>query len=142
MMKQGKDRAIRKQQQTNMRYILTEVINTPEGINRSFDTEELTAIWKTEQWKSLKINRKKGKKKIKIKEENLQDFQYSIKHHKIYISWPRRRETEKQEESIFEDMIAEKFPNLRQETGIQARKYRVQNRINPKWTTPRHIVMK
>ena len=41
--------------------------------------------------------------------------------------------------NIFEDIIAENFPNLEKETDIQVQEaQRVPQRINPKRTTPRH----
>ena len=56
---------------------------------------------------------------------------------------PWRREREKGAENIFEDIIAENFPNLGKETGFQVQEaQRVLNRINPKRTTPRQIVIK
>ena len=38
--------------------------------------------------------------------------------------------------------MAEKFPNLRKETDIEIQEARVQNKMNPKRATLRHIVIK
>ena len=79
-----------------MRYIITEIKNTPEGINRLCDTEEWTCNLEDRVVEIIEDKQEKGKKKkMKIKEENLQDFQYNIKHIKIHILWCRRRETER-----------------------------------------------
>ena len=47
------------------------------------------------------------------------------------------------EEELFEDIIAEKFPNLRNETYIQVQKaQKAPSKINPKWTTSKYTVIK
>ena len=81
---------------------------------------------------------------IKRNEDNLRDLWHNIKCTNIHIiGVPEGEEREKGEENIFEDIIAENFPNLGKETEIQAQKaQRAPNRINPKKTTPRHIVIK
>ena len=38
--------------------------------------------------------------------------------------------------------MKENFPNLAKERDIQARKHRVPNKLDPKRTTPRHIIIK
>ena len=63
----------------------------------------------------------------------------------FFLKWastnPQRRE--KSVEDIFEDIIAENFPNLRKETDIQVQEaQRIPNTINPKRTTPWQIVIK
>ena len=51
-------------------------------------------------------------------------------------------EEEKETENIFEKIIQENFPNLVKETDIQPRKHRVSNKLDPKRTTPRNIIIK
>ena len=52
-------------------------------------------------------------------------------------------EIEKRAENTFEDIIVENFPNLGKEIDTQVQEaQRVPDRINPKRTTPRHIVIK
>ena len=54
-----------------------------------------------------------------------------------------KEEREKGKENIFEDIIAENFPNLEKETDIQIQEAQtVTNRINPKIATPKYIVIK
>ena len=95
-----------------MRYIITEIKNTPEGINRLCDTEEWTCNLEDRVVEIIEDKQEKGKKKkkMKIKEENLQDFQYKSSTLRFIFCGA---EEEKQKESIFEEMIAETFPNLR-----------------------------
>ena len=54
---------------------------------------------------------------------------------------PRRRERERTE-NLFEEIIAENFPNLGNETGMQVQEaQRVPNK-NSKRSMPRHIIIK
>ena len=56
---------------------------------------------------------------------------------------PRRREREKCADNLFEDIIVKKFPNLGKEIDIQVQEVqKVPNKMNPKWSTPRHIIIK
>jgi len=49
--------------QTEMKNTLTAMKNTLEGINsRLNDAKEQIMSWKTEQWKSLPLNRKRSEK--------------------------------------------------------------------------------
>ena len=55
----------------------------------------------------------------------------------------REREREKGIESIFEEVIAENFPNLGKEKVFQAMEvHRCPNTRDPRKTTPRHIIIK
>ena len=53
-------------------------------------------------------------------------------------------EEEKQEtENLFEKIMKENFPNLAKEIDIQVQEaQRVPNKLDPKRTTPRHIIIK
>ena len=74
--------------------------------------------WKTKQWKSLPLDRKK---RMKRNVYSLRDLWDNVKYTNIHIiGVPEGEEREKGPEKIFEDMVAEKFPNLRKETVIQA----------------------
>ena len=55
-----------------------------------------------------------------------------------------RREDEEQEiENLFETIMKEKFPNLAKEIDIQVQEaQRIPNKLDPKRTTPRHIIIK
>ena len=55
---------------------------------------------------------------------------------------PRRRR-ERGIENIFEEIMAENFPNLKKETNTQTQEaQRVPNQINPNRSTPRHNIIK
>ena len=62
----------------------------------------------------------KTKKKIKRHEESLRQLWNNIMQTNIHIARiPEREEREEDSESIFEDIIAENFPNSGKETDIQ-----------------------
>ena len=63
--------------------------------------------------------------------------------HSNYRGPTRRREKKKGTEKIFEEIIAENFPNMRKEIVNQVQEaQRVPYRINPRRNTPRHILIK
>ena len=56
---------------------------------------------------------------------------------------PEGKEREKGPEKIFEEIIAESFPNMGKEIVNQVQEaQRVPGRINPRRNTPRHTVIK
>ena len=63
--------------------------------------------------------------------------------HAHYRGLRRRREREKGPEKIFEEIIAENFPNVGKEIVNQVQEaQRDPGRINSRRNTPRHIVIK
>ena len=69
---------------------------------------------------------------------------YKIKYTNIYIiEVPEGEEREKGLDKIFEEIIAEKFPNMGKEIVNQVQEVQgPSGRINPRRNTPRHIVIK
>ena len=56
---------------------------------------------------------------------------------------PEEEEEEQEIENLFEKIVKENFPNLVKEIDIQVQEaQRVQNKLDPKRTTPRHIIIK
>ena len=54
-----------------------------------------------------------------------------------------RRDREKGIKNVFEEIMAENFPNIKKETDIQVQEaQRVPNKINPTRPTPKHIILK
>ena len=94
--------------------------NTLEGINSRINEAEeqledrMVEITATEQNKEKRINRK---------DDSLRNFWENIKHTTIrIIGVPEGEEREKEPEKIFEEIIAEKFPNMGKETVTQVQK--------------------
>ena len=71
-----------KNNQTKLKNTITEMKNTLEGINsRLNEAEEQIGELKTEQWKSLPLNRKR----MKRNEDSLRDLWDNIKHANIRV---------------------------------------------------------
>ena len=67
-----------------------------------------SVTWKIEQWRPLKMNRKKNLKN----EDSLRNLSDNIKHKIHMIGVPEREEREKETENIFENITAENVSNL------------------------------
>ena len=81
---------------------------------------------------------------MKRNEDSIRDIWDIIKHTNIcIIEVPEGRGREKASEKIFEEIIAENFPNMGKEIVNQVLEaQRDPGRINPRRNTPRHIVIK
>ena len=63
--------------------------------------------------------------------------------HLYYRGARRRKEREKETEKIFQEIIAENFPNMGKESLTQIQEtQRVPYKINPRRNKPRHILIK
>jgi len=63
--------------------------------------------------------------------------------HSNYRNTRRRRQKKKSREQILEEIIIKNFPKMGKEIATQVQEIqRVQNRINPRQNTPRHILIK
>ena len=64
-------------------------------------------------------------------------------HQHLNYRGPRRRRERKEYEKIFEEIVAENFPNMEKEIANQLQEaQRVPYRINPRRNTPRNILIK
>ena len=114
-----------------------------EGINRITEAEErindledrMVEITATEQ---------NIEKRMKRNEDSLRDLWDNIKCINICIvEVSEREEREKRPEKIFEDTLAENFPNMGKEIVNQVEEtLRIPGRINPRKNTLRHTVIK
>ena len=81
-------------------------------------------------------------KRMKRNEDSLRDLWDNVKCTNIrIIGVPEGEEREKGPDKIFEEILAENFPNMGKEIVIQEA-YRVPGWRNPRRDTPRHIVIK
>ena len=93
----------------------------------------------------VEINETERKKETRMKrnEDNLRDLWDNVKHPNIWIIGVPEEDKKKGHEKILEEIILENFPKIWKEIPTQVQEsQRVQNRINPKWNTPRHILIK
>ena len=89
------------------------------------------------------VERKK-EKRIKRNEDNLRDLWDNVKHPNIrIIGVPEEEDKKKGHKKLFKEIIVENFPKMEKEivTKVQETQ-RVQNRINPRRNTPRHILIR
>ena len=79
----------------------------------------------------------KREKRFKRNEDSLREPWGNVKHTNICITRvPEGEEREKGTEKIFQEIIAENFPNMGKETLIQVQEAKqVPNRINPRRNT-------
>ena len=79
----------------------------------------------------------KRDKQLKDNDERLREINYSLRRKNLHIiGAPESAERDKRPESIFEQIIAENFPNLGKETGIQIQEIKTKTRINKNHSTP------
>ena len=83
-------------------------------------------------------------KRIKRNEDNLRDLWDNVKRLNIWnIEVPEEEEKKKGHEKVLEEIIVGNFPKMGKEIATQVQEtQRVPNRINPRWNTPRHILIK
>ena len=80
---------------------------------------------------------------MKTNEESLRELWDNVKCTNIHIIGVPKEETEKETEKIFQEIIAENFPNMGREPLTQIQEaQRVPDKINPRRNTPRHILIK
>ena len=87
--------------------------------------------------------KQRGKKK-ELNEDNLRDLWHNVKCPNIrIIGVPGEDDKKKGHEKILEEIIVENFPKMGKEIATQVQEtQRVQDRINPRQNTPRHILIK
>ena len=100
---------------------------TPEGINGR--------ITEAEKWVNGLEDR--------MVEITAAEQRHNIKCTKIHIQGSQKEKKEKVPEKVFEEMIAENFPNMGEKIVNQVQEaQRVSGRINPRRNIPRHMVIK
>ena len=140
----NKDLEELKIKQTIMNNTINEIKNALEGINSTItEAEELTCDLEDKIVVVITTEQNKEKRMKRI-ENSLRDLWDNIKCTNIQIiRVPEDEERKKGTEKIFEEIIAEKFPNMGKEIVNQAEELqRVPSSINPRRNRPRHILIK
>ena len=90
------------------------------------------------------MQNRKEKKRWETNEESLRELWDNVKCSNIHIiGVPEGEEREKETEKIFQEIIAENFPNMGKESLTQIQEaQQVPYKINPRRNTPRHILIK
>ena len=127
-----------------MNNVITEIKSTLEGTNSRI-TEAEDRISEVED-RMVQINEaeRKKEKRIKRNEGNLRDLWENVKCPNIWIiGVPEEEDKKKGHEKILEEIIAENFPKMGKEIAAQVQDTQsVSYRINSRWNTPRHILIK
>ena len=118
--------------------------NTPEGINSRITEAEEWINDLEDRMVEITAAEQNTEKRMKGNEDSLRDLWDNVQHTNIRIIWvPEGKEREKGPEKIFEEIIAENFPNMGKEIVNQVQEaQRVPGRINPRKNTLRRIVIK
>ena len=125
-----------------MNNVISEIKSTLEGTNSRI-TEAEDRISEVED-RMVEINEadRKKEKRIKRNKDNLRYIWDNVKCPNIWIIGVPE-DKKKGHEKILEEIIVENFPKMGKEIATQVQKtQRVPNRINPRWNTPRHILIK
>ena len=118
--------------------------NTLEGINSRMTEAEEQINDLEDKMVGSTATEQNIDKRMKRNEDSLRNLWDNIKCTNIHIlGAPRGEEREKGFRKIFEEIIAENFPNVGKEIVNQVQEaQRDPGRINSRRNTPRHIVIK
>ena len=128
--------------ESEMKNTILEAKNSVEELNsRVGDTEERISEL-DQRIEEITQAEQMTEKRIKKNKSSLRDLWDNIKCTNIHIiGVPEGEERDKGTENLFEETIAEYFPNLRKETDIPVwEAQRSPNKINPNRPTRRHII--
>ena len=133
-----------KKSQSIMNNAITEIKSTLGGTNSRI-TEAEDRISEVED-RMVEMNEAERKKERRIKrnEENLRDLWDNVKCPNIrIIGVPEEEDKKKDPETILEEVIVENSPKMGKEIIAKVQETQgIQNRINPRQNTPRHILIK
>ena len=78
---------------------------------------------------------------MKKHESNIRDPWDNLKQRNLHIIWVPEEKKKKRIRNIFEEIMAENFPNLKKIDIKIQEAWRVKNKLNPNRPTPRHIII-
>ena len=120
----NKDLEELKNKQPEVNNTITEMKNTLEGINSRITEAEERISELEDRMVEITVAKQNKEKRMK-NEDSLRHLWDNIKCTNIgIIAVPEGEEREKGPEKIFEEIIAEKFPNMGKETVTQVQKHR------------------
>ena len=125
-----------------MQNTITEIKNSVEAANIRIQEEEEWISEVEDRLVEITDAEQKREKRLKTNEESLRELRDNVKCTNIrIIGMPEGEEREKGTEKLFQETIAENFPNMGKEplTHIQEAQ-RVPYKINPRRNTLRHII--
>ena len=117
--------------------------NTLEGTNSRIMEAEDRISEVEDRMVEINETERKIEKWIKKNENNLRDLWDNVKcPNSQIIGIPEDEDKKKDHEKILEEIIVENFPKMGKEITQVQETQRVPKRINPRWNTPRHILIK
>ena len=125
-----------------MNNAINDIKNTLDATNSRTEAED--RINEIED-RMVEINESEGKKEkwIKRNEDNLRHLWDNVKRPNIRIIGVPEEDKKKDHEKILEEIIVENFLKIEKEIITQVQEtQRVPNRINPRWNTRRHMLIK
>uniref|UniRef100_A0A8C3W373 L1 transposable element RRM domain-containing protein n=1 Tax=Catagonus wagneri TaxID=51154 RepID=A0A8C3W373_9CETA len=127
-----------------MQNTITEIKNSLEAANSRIQEAEERISEVEDRLVEITNAEEKRDKRWKGNELSLRELWDNVKRTNIrIIGVPEGEEREKGTEKIFEEIIAENFPNMGKEALSQIQEaQRVPYKINPRRNTPRHILIK
>ena len=126
-----------------MNNAINEIRNTLEATTSRITEAEDRISEVEDRIVEMNESERKKEKWINKNEDNLRDLWDNVKCPNILIIGVPEGDEKKDYEKILEEIIVENFPKVGKEiiTHVQETQ-RVPNRINPRWNTPRHILIK
>ena len=127
-----------------MQNTITEIKNSLEAANSRIQEAEERISEVEDRLEEITDAEQKREERLKKNEESLRELCNNIKRTNIrMIGVPEGEEREKGTEKIFQEIIAENFPNMGKESLTQIQEaQQVPYKINPRRNTPRHILIK
>ena len=126
-----------------MQNTITEIKNSPEAANSRIQEAEECISEVEDRLVEIMDAEQKREKRLKTNEESLRELWDNVKCSNIHIIGVPEEEREKETEKIFQEIIAENFPNMGKESLTQIQEaQRVPYKINPRRNTLRHILIK
>ena len=132
-----------KNKHTETNNTITEIKNTLEEINSRISEAEEQISELEDKMMEITFEEQNKVKRMKRTEDSFIDLWDNIKCTNIWIIGVPGKEKKKGYEKVFEEIIAENFPNMKKEIVNQVHETkRVPYRINPRRKMPRHILIK
>ena len=127
-----------------MQNTVTEIKNSLEAANSRIQEAEERISKVEDRLVEITNAEQKREKRLKTNEESLRELWDNVKCTNIcIIGVPEEEERENGTEKIFQEIIAENFPNMGKEPLTQIQEaQRVPYKINPRRNIPRHILIK
>ena len=127
-----------------MKNTITKIKNSLEATNSRIQEAEEQISKVEDRLVEITDAEQKREKRLKTNAESLRELWDNAKHTNICITGvPEGEEREKETEKIFQEIIAENFPNMGKESLTQIQEaQQVPYKINPRRNIRRHILIK